>query len=92
MTDIVERLRDHDRHVRGRLIEGLSDLCIDDMVEAANEIEWLRNRLRNIVPTILKWEHIHVDSDGKMHTSDITKLIAEDVESFVAAALGEGKE
>jgi hypothetical protein len=45
MTDIVERLRDHDRHVRGRLIEGLPDLCIDDMIEAADEIERLRDEL-----------------------------------------------
>ena len=42
MTDIVELLRDHDRHIRGRLIEGLTDLVIDDMVEAADEIERLR--------------------------------------------------
>ena len=45
MTDIVERLRDHDRHIRGRLIEGLTDLVIDDMVEAADEIERLREAL-----------------------------------------------
>ena len=45
MTDIVERLRDHDRHLRGRLIEGLPDLCIDDMVEAADEIKRLRDAL-----------------------------------------------
>ena len=48
MTDIVERLRDHDRHIRGRLIEGLTDLVIDDMVEAADEIERLREALRKI--------------------------------------------
>ena len=47
MTDIVERLRDHDRHVRGRLIEGLPDLCIDDMIEAAEEIERLRKELKH---------------------------------------------
>ncbi len=46
MTDIVERLRDHNRHIRGRLIEGLTDLVIDDMVEAADEIERLREALR----------------------------------------------
>ena len=45
MTDIVERLRDHNRHIRGRLIEGLTDLVIDDMVKAADEID----RLREIV-------------------------------------------
>ena len=48
MKDIVERLRDHDRHVRGRLIEGLPDLCIDDMIEAADEIERLREALLKI--------------------------------------------
>ena len=80
MTDIIERLRNSQLYIPGNLVS-----------EAADEIEWLRNRLRNIVPVILKWEHFHVDSDGKVHTSDITKLIAEDVESFVAAALGEGE-
>ena len=49
MTDIVERLRDHDRHIRGRLIEGLTDLVIDDMVEAADEIERLRLALEYII-------------------------------------------
>ena len=47
MTDIVERLRDHDRHIRGRLIEGLTDLVIDDMVESADTIERLREALQS---------------------------------------------
>ena len=48
MADIVERLRDHDRHIRGRLIEGLTDLVIDDMLESADEIERLREALQYI--------------------------------------------
>ena len=58
MTDIVERLRDHDRHIRGRLIEGLTDLVIDDMVEAADEIERLREALLYIRDN---WSDTNVD-------------------------------
>jgi len=45
-NDLVKRLRNHDHHIRGRLIEGLVDLCIDDMVAAADRIEELEAALR----------------------------------------------
>ena len=67
MTDIVERLRNHDRHIRGRLIEGLTDLVIDDMVEAADEIERMRSWLINI----------QIDISG---ISDVCGRIADQVE------------
>lgn len=73
MTDIVERLRDHDRHIRGRLIEGLTDLVIDDMVEAADEIERLREALREYVATVVYEEGVtFID---RMPTAELRLLV-----------------
>ena len=62
--DLVKRLRNHDHHIRGRLIEGLVDLCIDDMVAAADRIEQLEAALRHCVNAISEWERKPEGVDG----------------------------
>ena len=66
MTDIVERLRDHDRHIRGRLIEGLTDLVIDDMVEAADEIERLRTENQELKLQYLSDQGQWIEETGRL--------------------------
>ena len=85
MSDIVERLRDHDRHVRGRLIEGLPDLCIDDMIEAADEIERLREALCDCHHVLHKLMAIVPGNDAAV--DEMAKVMKK-----ARAALGEGKE
>lgn len=97
MTDIVKRLRDHDRHIRGRLIEGLTDLVIDDMVEAADTIERLREALRMIADGDVPRQHVvRWRQDGQLSKHDKCphdKWMYDDcdecVASFARAALGE---
>ena len=100
MTDIVERLRDHDRHVRGRLIEGLPDLCIDDMVEAADEIERQAAELRSLravlrcAETILSnmaEENNSMFNRWPIHHEPL-RADARNLLPQIRAALGEGKE
>ena len=99
MKDIVERLRDHDRHVRGRLIEGLPDLCIDDMIEAAKEIERLREALRVIADgdaprdhaIIYRSDGVHSKHDRCRHGAWMYDGCEDCVTEYARAALGEGK-
>ncbi len=84
MTDIVERLRNHDRHVRGQLIEGLTDLCIDDMAEAADEIERLREALREIIA-------LQKANPGPLTLDDYEYVGYEMCADIARAALGENK-
>ena len=77
MTDIVERLRDHDRHIRGRLIEGLTDLVIDDMLESADEIERLREALREI--TTPAYEYLSGEAAAR-HKIEVARAALEEKE------------
>ena len=97
MSDLVERLRDHDRHVRGRLIEGLPDLCIDDMVEAADEIDRLREALRRVAFNAFKREMVLGEARDKfiaiMEANNNAALwqCLEFIGKIAIDALGEGK-
>ena len=53
----------------------------------ADEIERLREGLKDIVPFILEWEQFYIDENGVKHTSDIVQEIADGVRAKINAIL-----